>query len=318
MSRIEQFFNSLKATDSELVFDKICLEEKQYVRNYYSTAQSAKWGFSKYRKYLKNEYFKDDPILSIAISDIDNLKDKIDSDDSVNDSIITIATKYNLSIVYLKKQYLDYLKVLNCLKIRTVESNQIKESYNEKVKLRRSDLQYILDVDGYINQAVELLEAKSFIYKILGLAALTGRRVAEIGCTANFKPVSNYKMLFSGQLKTKKTDNDLIIEIPVLCDAKLIILAMDDLRSLYPQYIDNPTKFHNNCSSYLSEKIDVFNSYIEGDLTPKDLRAIYACIAYKRHCHNDRMDDTAYYSYILGHDEKDNATFLSYTKYKII
>lgn len=317
INRLEKFFNNLKKSDNEQSFNNICEIEREYIRNYYSTTQSMKWGFSKYRNYLKNEYYKDDEILQKCINEIDILKNEINSDNSIEEAIIITAIKYNLSLIILKKQYDDYLKILSYLRIRDLETKQIKEEYNNKVRVRRTDLQYILDVVGYIEKAIELLNEKTFILKVLGLAALTGRRVAEIGCTANFGYINEFMVSFNGQLKTKKIDNEIIIDIPVLANADLIITAMIDLRGFFRQYVDNPIKFHDNCSTYLNKKVDIFKPYIEGDLSPKDLRAIYACIAYNKYCFNDRMDDTAYYSYILGHDEKDNATSLSYTKYKI-
>ena len=57
--------------------------------------------------------------------------------------------------------------------------------------------------------------------------------------------------------------------------------------------------------------------FIEGDITPKDLRSIYAPIAYERYCLDKREHDTLFYTKILGHSEKDIYTCLSYLKYKI-
>ena len=314
MSRVVDFFHVLNCAGNADAFIDLCKQEHDNVRAIYSTAQSMKTKFSQYRSYLRNEYYQYNPVLNASIKNVDLL---IKQGNNIDKSLILTATSFSISLNELKKEYLRYLTILSHLKIKEFETRKINEDYNAAVKTRRSNLNYILDVDGYIRKAVDLLQVDSFIDNILGLAALTGRRVAEIACTAQLDYINEFTVSFKGQLKTKDVANDVFIQIPVLADSNLIINSLNHIHNKYGQYLNNPTKFHNNCSSNLSKKSHQFESFVEGKVTPKDLRAIYAAVAFNRHCHNDRMDDTVYYSNILGHDEKDTDTCLSYTKYKI-
>jgi hypothetical protein len=314
MSRVVDFFHVLNCTGNADAFTELCKQEHDNVRTAYSTTQSMKTKFSQYRSYLRNEYYQYNPVLNASIKNVDLL---IKQGNNIDKSLVLTATSFSISLNELNKEYLRYLTILSHLKIKEFETRKIKENYNSSVKTIRSNLRYILDVEGYIGKAVDLLKVNSFIDNVLGLAALTGRRVAEIGCTAIFNYINDSTIAFKGQLKTKELDNNLSFEIPVFTDSKLVISALENIRTKFSQYINNPTKFHNNCSSALSKKAHQFESFVEDKVTAKDLRAIYAAIAFNKYCRSDRMDDTVYYSNVLGHDEKDTDTCLSYTKYKI-
>ena len=106
--------------------------------------------------------------------------------------------KYYSSIGSRKKTYSLYRKavndtkfsmdlkkiVLDVLKLSNEEMLEYKKEYREKVKSEHDNLRYITDVQGYIETAISLIQSKNFIDKVLGFAAITGRRVAEIGSTA--------------------------------------------------------------------------------------------------------------------------------------
>lgn len=314
MDRVVDFFHVLNCVSDEKAFVNLCKQERDNVRAKYNTVQSMKTKFSQYRSYLRNHYYQYNPVLNAAVKNIDSLTKQ---GNSIDKSTLLTATNFSFSLTELKKHYLRYLTILNYLKIEDFENRKINEDYNATVKSSRSNLRYILDVEGYIEKAVSLLKVDSFIDNVLGLAALTGRRVAEIGCTAEFSYVDDFTVKFRGQLKTKDSDNSSSIEIPVLANSQLIISALERVRKNFNQYVNNPVKFHNNCSSALSKKAYQFEYFVEDKVTAKDLRAIYAAIAFDRYCHDDRMDDTVYYSTVLAHDERDTHTCLSYTKYKI-
>jgi hypothetical protein len=318
MKRVNLFFNQLKLiTDPQKIKDYCALECK-YVKANYSTFASQRKIFTRYRNYLKNFYFQDLKINN-AIEDIKLLRKQINSDNPNNDAIIESAKRNGLSLDYLKEQYYLFLQILNSLRLTEFENNQINEDYTVKIKERRSaeDRKYILDVDGFINKAVEELESVHFMPKVLALSALTGRRVAEIGCTAKFEFIDNNHVLFTGQLKTKNKLSELSYPIPVLYDAKVIIKALDNLRLNFPKYLEDPYGFSTNYAPNMRNVVKKYKPFIEGDITPKDLRSIYAPIAYERYCLDKREHDTLFYTKILGHSEKDIYTCLSYLKYKI-
>ena len=85
----------------------------------------------------------------------------------------------------------------------------------------------------------------------------------------------------------------------------------------YPKYLDDPYGFSANYAPNMGNVVKKYKPFVEGNITPKDLRAIYAPIAYDRFCLDKREHDTLFYTKILGHSQNDIHTCLSYLKYKI-
>jgi len=98
-----------------------------------------------------------------------------------------------------------------------------------------------------------------------------------------------------------------------LSTTKPIITCLKGMRLDMPQYINNPATFHSNCSKELSLRVKKhFSEFVEGDITAKDLRAIYATIACAKYKKDNRKTPQCYYSEILGHSEDDLNTCNSY------
>jgi len=95
-----------------------------------------------------------------------------------------------------------------------------------------------LDPEAFIKKALELLASERYFEKGMGLMALTGRRPAEIFYSASFslpkKKLPYPALFFSGQLKTRNAPGTSFepYPIPVLAEPKLIIRALERLRSL--------------------------------------------------------------------------------------
>ena len=225
--------------------------------------------------------------------------------------LLQTAAKYHVSIIDFKHLIKKY-NAVRSLKLTKDETNTVNNNYKAKVKKEQSNLKLIKNPQGFIDRAVFLLSSKSYINRVLALAALTGRRVAEIGCTAEFTPFSENIVVFKGQLKTKgKECKD--YKIPLLSITKSIITCLKEIRLDKPQYINNPATFHSNCSKELSLRVKKhFSEFVEGDITAKDLRAIYATIACAKYKKDNRKTPQCYYSEILGHSEDDLNTCNSY------
>jgi hypothetical protein len=210
--------------------------------------------------------------------------------------------------------------VRETFKLSREEADNYKKVYNEKIKNEQNNLKAIYDVDGFINKAESLIINHNFVESILGFAALTGRRVAEIGCTAEFLICSSQQLFFKGQLKTKESKNiDEYYSIPCLSNVENLLECFKNFRNSTVKYINKPELFHNNCSKDLSIYVKKhFNPFIEGNVTPKDLRAIYATIACKSFKNNDRQTDQSYIADILGHSENDLNTCNSYFDFVIL
>jgi hypothetical protein len=310
--RLNEFYYNIANCNNEDELNKICKIEKEFIYNNYSSLESKKSAFTNYRNsffnnYLKNNFNNYDNI-SKAIKEIH--KNKINKDIE----ILKIAGKYHVSIIDLKNNIKKYYAIRS-LTLSSEEIKNINVNYKIKVVKKHSNLKLIKNPDDFINKAIELLNSKSYITRVLAISLLSGRRVAEIGCTAEFVLINKNIVMFKGQLKTKERECK-PYQIPLLAKPKLIIDCLKEIRIDKPQYINNPTLFHSNCSKVLSIGVKkYFSEFVESNITPKDLRAIYATIACSRYKKDSRKTPQLYYSEILGHSEDDLNTCNSYFDY---
>ena len=305
--RINEFYNKIDVCSSDKELINICNLEQEYITNSYNTLESRKATFSIYKNgfvdcYLKNKFDNYKDIYKDIIEISKNMDINI---------LLQTATKYHLSIIDFKHLIKKYNAVRN-LRLTKDETNTINVNYKAKIKKEQSNLKLIKNPQGIIDKAISLLSSKSYINRVLALATLTGRRVAEIGCTAEFIPFNKNTVIFKGQLKTKgKYCSD--YKIPLLTITEPIITCLKGLRLDMPQYINNPAIFHSNCSKELSLRVKKhFSEFVEDDITAKDLRAIYATIACSKYKKDSRKTAQCYYSEILGHSEDDLNTCNSY------
>jgi integrase len=273
----------------------------------------------------------------MALTDVDNFYDNLLN---IKDNFLfkeyCLIEKQNIENSYrvittLKSIYSKYIKkslnfnfnkeksliIRNVFRLEKEDYKILNDEYKSKVSKNISKRKWIYSVDEYINTSISLIESNKINDNIVGLAALTGRRVAEIGCSAFFKYVNDNEVLFSGQLKTKTRDDIIPYNIPVLYNAKTLINVLNRIRYEKPQFINNPVLFHNTCSKAISGIAKkAFVNVVEDETTPKDLRAIYACLA--QELFNDgSVAITRYIANLLGHGEKDNETCNSYMNYRI-
>ena len=253
--------------------------EKKYLKRQYSTIGSLKAGFTIYRNYLKAHILAEKKV----------------------DEKPLLATL--LKILRLSPKQQEMFTLAGAIEVRSNKSN----------------LRQLHDVKAYIDKAVLLLESKSYVDQVIGLCALTGRRAAEIGATARFKFIDEYRVEFSGQLKTKGRADVLPYEIPVLFSASKLIETLENIRREKERFIDKPTLFHDAVSKVLGLKIKQhFTGFFEGEPKVKDLRAIYALISFREFNKvgvNKKVDRDVYFAKILGHSENDTTTCGSYVDF---
>lgn len=210
--------------------------------------------------------------------------------------------------------------VLKNLSLSPVESDTFRIEGKKQVSNDLLNLRPLYDIDAYIIQAEKMLDSTSYIGVIAGLCALTGRRGAEIACTAKFERIEtdDTGVLFSGQLKTGKNSTDLPYRIPVLSNVNKIIDSLNKIRSEKTDLINAPQLFHDRCSKQLN--LVTGKSFVEmsdSKITPKNMRSIYGEIAYDL-LDNRSIAKSKYMSLILGHSEDDNMTSLSYMDFYIV
>ncbi|CAK9250935.1 unnamed protein product [Sphagnum jensenii] len=237
------------------------------------------------------------------------------------DSMTTLRRYYThyrnvcREVISKKKDRYILETCLEILNLTRQEIDDLNDQYSQKVATEHRSLRPLKNYDQMILKAVDLLGGMSIYDRILGLACLTGRRAAEIGCTAKFQKLRENWMLFDGQLKGK-TRLLHTYEIPVLADGALIIEAVRSIHEQRPHWVDNTILFHDCGSRELSLRVKRhFSEFIDNPAV-KDLRAAYAEICYDKFG-TIRKAKTRFFSEILGHGEDDNITGQSYIDFYI-
>ena len=257
-----------------------CREEHEYLQSRYNTLSSLKSGFSIYRNYLRKS------LGSLEVK---------------GKSVLSLA----LEILRLSKEQQQQYDLL------TVQG----------VIAHRKNLRAITDVSRYLAVSRELLSStSSYLDLVIGLAAMTGRRTAEIACSASFEYVDEQTVLFSGQLKLKARQLS-SYTIPVLHNPEELIKVLAKLRQAKPELVGNSLKFHNNASKNLNYKVKKYYAgCFDGDPKPKDLRSIYAELCFALFCEKGGVRNIAknqYFSLLLGHGENDLSTSDAYVDFYI-
>ena len=199
------------------------------------------------------------------------------------------------------------------------ELAEAKRAYNRDVSNRQRSIRKITDVDGYLTMAESMLSATHYIDRLLGLAALTGRRTSELLCTAQLERVNDYEAIFTGQLKTKGRESD-AYPIPLLSDFDTINSALIALQREQKDLRGDPTKAKNRTGKAISVRMrrDYFTKYLGADLIGRDLRRAYAAIAFAVSGLEGEITSQKYASDILGHGADDNTTGGAYMDFIVV
>ena len=277
--KVENFYDAIQKYKTLKDLNKRIDIEVEYLNKSCGSVASLKRYFTMYRNYLKNKIQPSQKIGSKSLLDL-------------------LLSRF----------------ALNVEQQQTFKNNHVLEISHAQKNLRK-----IYDIQKFIDTGVNLLSAISMYDRILGLCALTGRRPAEIGCTAILKPTEDKRLaLFEGQLKVKARDDIQPYIIPLLSDYETINNTLLSIRKQKPQFIDKPLLFNGIASKELGIRAKKhFKGIVEGDIQVKNLRAIYATIAYDHHCKSSSVgyitvSMNSYFSKILGHGENDVVTCGSY------
>ncbi len=192
----------------------------------------------------------------------------------------------------------------------------------------------LITFDNYkevVRVCTDLLKSDNPMELAIGLIGTTGRRPFEIFTKAEFSPapyakgVSKWSVLFKGQAKTKEregTKYGMTYEIPTLAPATLVLDAYKRLRNsrqgkLWLKMSLN--EFSDDARLPLRDAvIALFGKLWPKEDTPKpySLRHLYAEVAY----HNfapKTVSKNSYFAAILGHNNNDLETSLSYMTYTL-
>jgi integrase len=273
-----------------------------------------------------------DDIEAACTSEIERLRDAYSKS-----SVFSVVTKYRK---HLEAQGFSNHPVMSFFKLSRAEYGNRRGAYKRKVAREMSELRPLFDWEGYINRATWLLKSDSYINVTMGLCALTGRRPGEILATARFEKTGEFTAKFTGQLKTKGSDNARDgYEVYLLTSADTVIEALARLRTMKSfnaskvkpgetqgQMINRLTA-NSQAKSVRRYFLEFASDYERANgkpenLRPLNLRSIYALLAWEmwgdvwlKSIDSIDADETAFFAAMLGHSEGDTATAQSYRNF---
>ncbi|NJK58719.1 MAG: hypothetical protein HC939_23445 [Pleurocapsa sp. SU_5_0] len=167
---------------------------------------------------------------------------------------------------------------------------KINEADRDRIAERSTKL--IDNPDAIVNTAIELIKTNNWSDIAAGLAVLTGRRCGEIIKTAQFEYKTAHSVTFKGALKRGSEPVELVFEIPTLCQADLIIKAIDCLRLQLGDEVRSLSigQINQRYEERVANKCDRHFSYLVPPRDGKDklyshlFRAVYATIACYWYC----------------------------------
>jgi hypothetical protein len=262
IERIDSFITAITNISDETAIHALCLEEMSYLRQEYNVTDTSNdkgvySGLATYKRAITN-YRKAVYLKNVNHIALSFLK--------LSDNDKTNFSKQN--------EHASFRNFNNA------------DVWNKHV---------ITDTVGFIETSVKLLDASSYIDNILGLAALTGRRIGEIGYYSDFEMIEqnefdneyrNFNLSCEGikvnGLSKKQTykmeDKTVSAIIPVLYDSKTIYDKFNQFRN--SKTFDSHEQFHNRANKELSKKVKKHYSEYLGECTCHDLRKAYARITF--------------------------------------
>lgn len=284
---------------------------------------------------------------SLAIS-INNFIRNLENSNNIKNVCLTekkyIDNKY-LTIGSRKSTYSTYRKfiknsclidetkieTLKILKLTKNEASDYRDNKKVQVYSKLNNLKVIKDIEGYIETGIFLIKQPSYIDKILGFCCVTGRRPAEIGCSADFSFVNIENLKFIGQLKTKSDELKSYV-IPCLMNTSDFLRYWRDFREQHTKNVidkqehnlndfystELTKKFNSSYSKDMSMRVKkYFKNFLGDEVTTYNLRHTYATIATMKfnNMSDNLIHDDVFRAKILGHDENDLDSVNAYKQF---
>jgi hypothetical protein len=211
---------------------------------------------------------------------------------------------------------------------------QQNEIYRVKVEERRQVENRIeLDLTPFLEYAYKALELASqgarnveqIRYEDVScaLALATGKRMAEIHLSAEFKQVGEYEIEFKGQLKGKSREvkgeslREATFRIPTLVPANLVVSGLDWLEANGKRFSKNedPSRVNTRFSKPLSERVkEMWLILPKDEMTYHKFRGAYLICAWEN-SNNHAYDFEDFSKEVLG--DEDTSTIKSYKRFKV-
>lgn len=286
--------------------------------------------------------------MSSLVNSINNFIRNIENNINIQNIVLTekkyIDSKYK-TIDSRKTTYSTYRKFIRnsglnddikneTLKIFRLTKDEVNTYSNkkiDKVNFKLENLKVITDVEGYIETGISLIKKPSYVDKILGFCCVTGRRPAEIGCSADFSFIDINFLEFSGQLKTKNPELKSYV-IPCLMNTSdflsyWLVFREQHTKNVIDKTICNLNEFYSTemtkkfNSSYAKDMSmrtkKYFKKFLGEDVTAYNLRHTYATIATMKfnNMNESLYHDDKFRAKILGHNERDLVSVDTYKQF---
>ena len=241
---------------------------------------------------------------------------------------LTLKTHYSRA----RRAIADYLpgnvkqtQVAACQNVFVLPLNtlkEIKQRYNQNV-ITKNKTQVVITVSEMLENiewasATLQKEDSHYLFKMIAIAVVTGRRFYEIGCKAKFEREANNdkQLLFTGQAKTRKNEAHESFYIPCLTSPETVVNALSCLHHAKPDMVTlDYIGFNNRLSRQINDKLA--EAKLHGIKQPKDTRNLY--LAYCLEKFKPRgISNNAYAASVLGHGEMDITTCNSYMTHCVI
>ncbi|HDF8568327.1 TPA: protelomerase [Enterobacter hormaechei subsp. hoffmannii] len=231
-------------------------------------------------------------------------------------------------------------EVLYHLQLSPAERTSIQQRWADVLREKKRSV-VVIDYPKYMQSIYDILNSPATLFSLntrsgmaplaFALAAVSGRRMIEIMFQGEFTVSGKYTVNFSGQAKKRSEDKNVTRTIYTLCEAKLFVELLTELRScsaasdfdeVIQGYGKDDTRSENGRINAILAK--AFNPWVKtffGDerRVYKDSRAIYARIAYEMFFRVDprwkNVDEDVFFMEILGHDDEN--TQLHYKQFKL-
>ncbi|MDU3894957.1 MAG: protelomerase family protein [Enterobacter sp.] len=231
-------------------------------------------------------------------------------------------------------------EVLYHLQLSPAERTSIQQRWADVLREKKRNV-VVIDYPTYMQSIYDILNNPATLFSLntrsgmaplaFALAAVSGRRMIEIMFQGEFTVSGKYTVNFSGQAKKRSEDKSVTRTIYTLCEAKLFVELLTELRScsaasdfdeVVKGYGKDDTRSENGRINAILAK--AFNPWVKsffGDdrRVYKDSRAIYARIAYEMFFRVDprwkNVDEDVFFMEILGHDDEN--TQLHYKQFKL-
>lgn len=218
----------------------------------------------------------------------------------------------------------------NLLAFQKEDSLELNRQYKKRVKAKNRGEKIRVKISNLVENCLQTLdeldanEKPKWTKVSIALSLGTGRRMAEIHSLGSFEYVDRYKLHFSGQAKTRDSEDAKdSYEIPTIFPAKLMVMGLEYLgeceRRLSADVQKGDRKAVNKqFGMALSRAMDRYQ-----DINYKALRAIYADLVWsfgKSEYEAKGIEKHTLYSDWLGHvdiDGQQDSTFMSYMTYAI-